>query len=185
MPRFPVILVILQNNQLFWMRWEQQTSSTRFYVSDRIEWIRLKLSKKSRKHDGDSAQRQPVHLPPALGSPLLWQGLFCFNLILYLYFPCLDPDAHQQTDKLPAADGAQYLWPEQAGHPHWRHPGPRDWREGEVNRSSVSASQLLTPLCQVKVHGFLLSAASPFLREVLSSTFSPSLEYTILLPGEK
>ena len=34
------------------------------------------------------------------------------------------------------------------------------------------------------MHGFLLSAASPFLRDVLSSTFSPSLEYTILLPGE-
>ena len=36
---------------------------------------------------------------------------------------------------------------------------------------------------EVKVHGFLLSAASPFLREVLSSTFSPSLEYVLLLPG--
>ena len=36
---------------------------------------------------------------------------------------------------------------------------------------------------QVKVHGFLLSAASPFLREVLSSTFSPSLEYVVMIPG--
>ena len=36
---------------------------------------------------------------------------------------------------------------------------------------------------QVKVHGFLLSAASPFLREVLSTTFSPSLEYVVMIPG--
>ena len=36
---------------------------------------------------------------------------------------------------------------------------------------------------QVKVHGFLLSAASPFLRSVLSSTFSPSLEYVVVVPG--
>ena len=35
----------------------------------------------------------------------------------------------------------------------------------------------------VKVHGFLLSAASPFLREVLSATFSPNLEYVVMLPG--
>ena len=35
----------------------------------------------------------------------------------------------------------------------------------------------------VKVHGFLLSAASPFLREVLSGTFSPSLEYVVIIPG--
>ena len=35
----------------------------------------------------------------------------------------------------------------------------------------------------VRVHGFMLSAASPFLREVLANTFSPNLEYTILLPG--
>ena len=56
---------------------------------------------------------------------------------------------------------------------------------GEKVKSSVPSSHLLTPFCQVKVHGFLLSAASPFLREVLSSTFSPSLEYTILLPGEE
>ena len=35
----------------------------------------------------------------------------------------------------------------------------------------------------VRVHGFILSAASPFLREVLANTFSPNLEYTILLPG--
>ena len=35
----------------------------------------------------------------------------------------------------------------------------------------------------VRVHGFILSAASPFLREVLANTFSPDLEYTILLPG--
>jgi len=33
-----------------------------------------------------------------------------------------------------------------------------------------------------KVHGFILSAASPFLRNVLGSTFSPNLEYTLLLP---
>ena len=36
----------------------------------------------------------------------------------------------------------------------------------------------------MRVHGFLLSAASPFLRDVLANTFTPSLEYTILLPGE-
>jgi len=36
---------------------------------------------------------------------------------------------------------------------------------------------------KVKVHGFLLSAASPFLRSVLCSTFSPSLEYVVVLPG--
>ena len=33
------------------------------------------------------------------------------------------------------------------------------------------------------VHGFLLSAASPFIRDVLSNTFSPSLEYRVVLPG--
>ena len=38
---------------------------------------------------------------------------------------------------------------------------------------------------QVKVHGFLLSAASPFLRDVLSNTFSPSLEYVLMVPGVK
>ena len=55
-------------------------------------------------------------------------------------------------------------------------------RNGELSQYNLIIISLL-PL-QVKVHGFLLSAASPFLREVLSSTFSPSLEYTILLPGE-
>lgn len=55
-------------------------------------------------------------------------------------------------------------------------------RTGELSQYNLIIISLL-PL-QVKVHGFLLSAASPFLRDVLSSTFSPSLEYTILLPGE-
>ena len=35
----------------------------------------------------------------------------------------------------------------------------------------------------IKVHGFILSAASPFIRDVLSNTFSPNLEYSLLLPG--
>ena len=58
---------------------------------------------------------------------------------------------------------------------------------GEKVRTLVSSVLVIKhnlTLCQVKVHGFLLSAASPFLRDVLSSTFSPNLEYTILLPGE-
>jgi len=60
----------------------------------------------------------------------------------------------------------------------------------ELSISDLSRLDTLTDVTlvpgtgeKVKVHGFLLSAASPFLREVLSSTFSPSLEYTILLPG--
>ena len=53
----------------------------------------------------------------------------------------------------------------------------------KVRTESIQSYHHHLPL-QVKVHGFLLSAASPFLRDVLSSTFSPSLEYTILLPGE-
>eukprot|EP00092_Neocalanus_flemingeri_P025653 GFUD01027814.1.p1 GENE.GFUD01027814.1~~GFUD01027814.1.p1 ORF type:complete len:540 (-),score=152.12 GFUD01027814.1:589-2208(-) len=36
---------------------------------------------------------------------------------------------------------------------------------------------------KIKMHGFLLSAASPFLCDVFSNTFSPNLEYCILLPG--
>lgn len=35
---------------------------------------------------------------------------------------------------------------------------------------------------KTKIHGFLLSAASPFLSGVFNDTFSPNLEYTILLP---
>ena len=48
----------------------------------------------------------------------------------------------------------------------------------------------LTDVCLVPeqgegvwVHGFILAAASPFLREVLANSFSPNLEYTIFLPG--
>jgi len=35
---------------------------------------------------------------------------------------------------------------------------------------------------KTKIHGFLLSAASPFLCDVFNNTFSPNLEYCILLP---
>ena len=37
---------------------------------------------------------------------------------------------------------------------------------------------------KVKIHGFILSAASPFLKNVISNTFSPNLEYSLLLPGK-
>lgn len=35
----------------------------------------------------------------------------------------------------------------------------------------------------IKIHGFLLSAASPFLSDLFSKTFSPNLEHRVLLPG--
>ena len=35
----------------------------------------------------------------------------------------------------------------------------------------------------VKIHGLLLSAASPFLSNIFNTTFSPNLEHTLLLPG--
>jgi len=38
-------------------------------------------------------------------------------------------------------------------------------------------------MLQVKIHGLLLSAASPFLSNIFSTTFSPNLEHMVLLPG--
>ena len=41
---------------------------------------------------------------------------------------------------------------------------------------------LITETVSMKVHGFILSTASPFIRDVLANTFSPNLEYSLLLP---
>ena len=42
---------------------------------------------------------------------------------------------------------------------------------------------LITETVSMKVHGFIHSAASPFIRDVLANTFSLNLEYSLLLPG--
>jgi len=35
-------------------------------------------------------------------------------------------------------------------------------------------------MLQVKIHGLLLSAASPFLSNIFSTTFSPNLEHMVI-----
>ena len=35
-------------------------------------------------------------------------------------------------------------------------------------------------MLQVKIHGLLLSAASPFLSNIFNTTFSPNLEHTVI-----
>ena len=37
---------------------------------------------------------------------------------------------------------------------------------------------------QVKIHGLLLSAASPFLSNIFNTTFSPNLEHTVITNPE-